>query len=123
MSVADWKQKYSEAIRALVDEENRARNVEQALRRIVGRLCTTASGQAPELDVPLERLAAANRRNADAAEMEKLLEELRLAVAALDAAKAKRAADSSPAAASASGETGQSAVAGAPPSAPGRWSA
>lgn len=45
---ADWKQ------------------VEQVLRRLVGRLCAAGMGVNPQLDDELIALAAANRRNADA---------------------------------------------------------
>ena len=66
-------------------EERRWRQIEQALRRLVGRLCAAGMGVDPQLDDELVALAAANRRNADAAELEKLAASLTTAVVAVDA--------------------------------------
>src|ERR1019366_4588190 len=66
-------------------EEKRWRLIEQALRRLVGRLCAAGMGVDPQLDDEMVALAAANRRNADAAELEKLAESLTTAVVAVDA--------------------------------------
>ena len=66
-------------------EEKRWRGIEQILRRLIGRLCAAGMGVDPQLDDELTALAAANRRNADAAELEKLAASLTTAVVALDA--------------------------------------
>jgi diguanylate cyclase len=66
-------------------EEKRWRQIEQALRRLVGRLCAAAMGVHPQLDDELVELAAANRRNADALELERLAASLTTAVVAVDA--------------------------------------
>jgi diguanylate cyclase len=82
---SDWKQKYRDSLLEMETEEQRWRQVEQALRRLVGRLCAAGMGVDPQLDDELITLAAANRRNADAAELEKLAESLTTAVVAVDA--------------------------------------
>ena len=66
-------------------EERRWQQVEQALRRLVGRLCAAGMGVDPELDDELKALAAANRRNATAEELEKLAASLTSVVVAVDA--------------------------------------
>jgi diguanylate cyclase len=66
-------------------EEKRWRQLEQALRRLVGRLCAAGMGLDPQLDDELAALAAANRRNADVAELEKLAASLTSTVVAVDA--------------------------------------
>lgn len=81
----DWKQKYRDSLLEMESEEQRWRQIEQALRRLVGRLCAAGMGVDPQLDDELVALAAANRRNADAAELEKLAESLTTAVVAVDA--------------------------------------
>jgi diguanylate cyclase len=81
----DWKQKYRDSLLEIEAEEQRWRQVEQALRRLVGRLCAAGMGVDPQLDDELIALAAANRRNAAAAELEKLAESLTTAVVAVDA--------------------------------------
>lgn len=65
-------------------EEKRWREVEQVLRRLIGRLCAAGMGVDPQLDDELRVLAAANRRNADAVELERLAESLTTAVVAVD---------------------------------------
>src|ERR1700730_2050743 len=67
------------------NEEKRWRQIEQALRRLIGRLCAAGMGIDSQLDDELAALAAANRRNADALELESLAESLTLAVRAGDA--------------------------------------
>jgi diguanylate cyclase len=81
----DWKQKYRDSLLEMEGEEQRWRQVEQALRRLVGRLCAAGMGVDPKLDDELIALAAANRRNATAAELEKLAESLTTTVVAVDA--------------------------------------
>ncbi len=81
----DWKQKYRDAIREMEAEEKSRRQVEQALRRLVGRLCAAGLGVDPDLDSQLQSLAAANRRNAPADELENLATTLTTAIVAIDA--------------------------------------
>jgi len=83
--IADWKQKYRDSLMELESEEKRWRQIEQALRRLVGRLCAAGMGVDPQLDDELVALAAANRRNADAMELERLAASLTTAVVAVDA--------------------------------------
>jgi diguanylate cyclase len=81
----DWKQKYRDSLLEMEAEEKRWRQVEQILRRLIGRLCAAGMGVDPQLDDELRALAAANRRNADALELERLAQSLTTAVVALDA--------------------------------------
>lgn len=67
-------------------EEKCWREVEQLLRRLIGRLCAAGLGQDSNLDDELTALAAANRRNAEAAELERLAASLTTAVVAVDGA-------------------------------------
>jgi diguanylate cyclase len=82
---ADWKQKYRDSLVEMEAEEVRWRNVEQVLRRLVGRLCAAGMGVNGQLDDELIALAAANRRNADADELARLAESLTTTVVAVDA--------------------------------------
>jgi diguanylate cyclase len=82
---ADWKQKYRDSLKEMESEEKRWRQIEQALRRLVGRLCAAGMGVDPQLDDELVVLAAANRRNADATELERLASSLTTVVVAVDA--------------------------------------
>jgi diguanylate cyclase len=82
---ADWKQKYRDSLLELEAEEKRWRDIEQVLRRLVGRLCAAGMGVNAQLDDELTALAAANRRNADALELEKLAASLTTTVVAVDA--------------------------------------
>ena len=82
---SDWKQKYRDSLAEMELEEKRWRQIESALRRLVGRLCAAAMGVDPQLDSELSALAAANRRNADAQELERLAQSLTSAVVAVDA--------------------------------------
>jgi len=83
--ITDWKQKYRDSLLEMEAEEKRWREVERQLRRLIGRLCAAAMGVDPQLDDELTALAAANRRNAEASELERLAESLTTAVAAVDA--------------------------------------
>ena len=85
MPESDWKQKYRDSLREMENEEKRWRQIEQALRRLIGRLCAAGMGIDSQLDDELAALAAANRRNADALELERLAESLTMAVRAVDA--------------------------------------
>jgi hypothetical protein len=79
---ADWKQKYRASLAEMETQEIRWRQVEQALRRLVGRLCAAGMGVNPRLDDELIKLAAANRRNADADELTRLAESRRYQILA-----------------------------------------
>jgi diguanylate cyclase len=83
--ITDWKQKYRDSLLEMDAEEKRWREVEQILRRLIGRLCAAGLGLDPQLDDELTALAAANRRNADAVELERLAKSLTSAVVTLDA--------------------------------------
>jgi diguanylate cyclase len=82
---SDWKQKYRDALLEAEADEKQWREVERVLRRLIGRLCAAAMGVDRQLDEELTALAAANRRNADAAELERLAQSLTSAVVAVDA--------------------------------------
>jgi len=83
--IIDWKQKYRDSVQEMELEEKRWRDIEQILRRLIGRLCAAGMGVDRQLDDELKGLAAANRRNADAAELERLAASLTSAVVTLDA--------------------------------------
>ena len=83
---ADWKQKYRDSLIEMEAEELRWKQVEQVLRRLVGRLCAAGMGVNPRLDDELIALAAANRRNAEAVELARLADSLTTTVVAVDAA-------------------------------------
>lgn len=83
--IADWKQKYRASLLEMEAEEKRWREVEQVLRRLIGRLCAAGMGVDSQLDDELTALAAANRRNADALELEQLAVSLTSTVVAVDA--------------------------------------
>jgi diguanylate cyclase len=83
---ADWKQKYRDSLVEMEAEEVRWKQIEQILRRLVGRLCAAGMGVNPQLDDELIALAAANRRNADAEELARLADSLTTTVVAVDAA-------------------------------------
>jgi diguanylate cyclase len=82
----DWKQKYRDSVAEMQAEENRWRQAEQVLRRLVGRLCAAGMGIDAQLDDELSALAAANRRNANAEELARMADSLTSVVVALDAA-------------------------------------
>jgi diguanylate cyclase len=82
----DWKQKYRDSLQEMEGEEQRWRHVEQALRRLIGRLCAAGMGVHAQLDDELVELAAANRRHASADELETLAASLTTAVVAVDIA-------------------------------------
>lgn len=81
----DWKQKYRDSLDELQAEEDRWRQAEQVLRRLIGRLCAAGMGVDPQLDDELSALAAANRRNADAEELARMAASLTSVVVAVDA--------------------------------------
>jgi diguanylate cyclase len=81
----DWKQKYRDSLIEIEAEENRWRQVEHALRRLIGRLCAAGMGVNPQLDDELMAVAAANRRHATADELSRLADSLTTRVVAVDA--------------------------------------
>jgi diguanylate cyclase len=81
---SDWRQKYRESLLEMEAEEKRWRLIEQQLRRLIGRLCAAGMGVDPALDDELKTLAAANRRNADASELERMADSLTNVVVAVD---------------------------------------
>jgi diguanylate cyclase len=83
--ISDWKQKYRDSLLEMESEEKRWRQLEVALRRLVGRLCAAGMGLDRALDDELSAVAAANRRNADASELERLAASLTAVVEAVDA--------------------------------------
>jgi diguanylate cyclase len=97
---ADWKQKYRDSLLEMEAEEKRWKEIEQLLRRLIGRLCAAGMGVDRQLDDELTAIAAANRRNADATELERLAASLTTAVVAVDATSPVRhlAAQTQPAA-------------------------
>ena len=72
----DWRKRHLDALREMESEERRWRGVEQILRRLVGRVCAVAMGRDPRLDVQLDALSAAARRNTDEAELKALFDSL-----------------------------------------------
>jgi diguanylate cyclase len=81
----DWKQKSRDSVLEMEAEEKRWRQVEQLLRRLIGRLCAAGMGVDPQLDDQLTSIAAANRHNSDAQELDRLARTLTAAVVAADA--------------------------------------
>ena len=80
----DWKTKHLNSLREMELEERRWRALEQVLRRLVNRLCAAALGIEPRLDTQLSKLAEANRRGADVAELGARNDSLSDALKALD---------------------------------------
>jgi diguanylate cyclase len=80
----DWKQKYRDSLIEMQAEEERWRQAERVLRRLIGRLCAAGMGVDPQLDDELSALAAANRRNADAEELARMAASLTTTVVAVD---------------------------------------
>ncbi|MGC4030086.1 MAG: diguanylate cyclase [Steroidobacteraceae bacterium] len=76
----DWRRKYFDSIRAIEQEARQFRDLETMLRRLVGRLCVVAQGQAPRLDDELRQLGEAARSNADIQALEVLSQRLIAAV-------------------------------------------
>ena len=82
--ISDWKQKYRDSLLEMEAEEKRWQQVEKVLRRMINRLCAAGMGVNETLDTELAVIAAANRRQADVAELESLVESLTTAVTAVD---------------------------------------
>ncbi len=104
MSETDvWKHKYRDTLLEMEHAERQWRRVEKILRRLVNRLCAANMGAAAALDDDLAAIAAANRRDADAEELERLAAALTQTLAAIDDRAASRHAPT-PAAESSSAE-------------------
>jgi diguanylate cyclase len=81
----DWKARYRDAIREMEDQERGWRELERALRRLVGRLCTLGLGMAPSVDAELTRISRqAQDEGTKAAEIEELIRSLLHAVTTND---------------------------------------
>lgn len=81
---SDWKQKYRDSVLEMEAEEKRWQQIEKVLRRLINRLCAAGMGVNETLDTELAVIAAANRRQADVAELEALVNSLTTAVTAVD---------------------------------------
>ncbi len=81
---AEWKQKYRDSVIEMEAAEDRCRQIEKVLRQLVNRLCAAGMGVHARLDDELTNVAAANRRNANVAELETLTASLTRAVADVD---------------------------------------
>ncbi|MGP0082781.1 MAG: GGDEF domain-containing protein [Steroidobacteraceae bacterium] len=84
----DWKEKYRNSVREMEAEEKRWHHAEKVLRHLVNRLCAAGMGAHAQLDDQLAAISAANRRKADAAELETLARALTSAVTAVEAVTA-----------------------------------
>jgi diguanylate cyclase len=80
----DWRKRHLDALREMESEERRWRGVEQILRRLVSRVCAVAMGRDPRLDLQLDTLSAAARRNTDEAELKALFDSLTGVVMAVE---------------------------------------
>jgi diguanylate cyclase len=77
----DWKARYRDAIREMEDHERDWRELERALRRMVGRLCTLGLGVAPTVDAELQKISRqAQSEGGTAAEIDDLVKSLLHAV-------------------------------------------
>jgi diguanylate cyclase len=92
----DWKQKYRDSVLELESEERRWRDAEKGLRQLVNRLCAAGMGVDPRLDDELAAIAAANRRNADVAELGSMASSLTLTITAVDAVRPVFASPTAP---------------------------
>jgi len=79
----DSKTQNLDLIRELDAQERRWRGIEQALRRLIGRLCASTMGYEPQLDPQLARIAAASRSESSEVELRALFDSLTSAVLAL----------------------------------------
>ncbi len=87
----DWKQKHLDALREMEHKERSWHEIEQLLRRLVTRLCAVARGADAPLNAQLDRISAAARREADAAELQGLFDALTGAIMAAERAAAPAA--------------------------------
>ncbi len=94
----DWRKRHLDALREMESEERRWRGVEQILRRLVSRVCAVAMGRDPRLDMQLDTLSAAARRNTDEAELKALFDSLTGVVMAVEKSAAITSPSPSPSA-------------------------
>ena len=80
----DWKARYRDALREMEDQERNWRDLERALRRMVGKLCTLGMGMAPTVDAELLKISRQVQQDAPAAEIEDLMKSLLHAVTTND---------------------------------------
>lgn len=93
----DWRQKYREALQEFNAKEVKSSKLESTLRLLIGRLCLAGQGRDAALDAELVRVANAVRKGSDSDELHEYLAPLSQAVAVLDAASSKGAAEKTPA--------------------------
>jgi diguanylate cyclase len=98
----DWRKRHLDALREMETEERRWRGIEQILRRLVQRLCAVAMGNDARLDMQLETLSAATRRDADEPQLKALFDSL---TSVIMAAEKSAATAPTPAAAAATPPT------------------
>lgn len=81
----DWKARYRDAIREMEDQARDWRELEQSLRRLVGRLCTLGMGMAPSVDAELVKISRASQNEGGrAADVDALVKSLLHAVTTND---------------------------------------
>lgn len=80
----DWRRKYLDSLRALEQEERQFRAQQQALYKLLGRLCLAAQGQSPRLDGELKRLKDAVRREVAPEDLDPLGQAIAAAVLEMD---------------------------------------
>ncbi len=80
----DWKARYRDAIREMEDHERNWRDLERALRRMVGKLCTLGMGMAPTIDAEMLKISRQAQQDAPASEIEELMKSLLNAVTVND---------------------------------------
>jgi len=86
--VQDWRTKYRSTVEQLEAETRQWQQRDDALRRLVRRLCIAARGIDRGLDAQLDHIAATIRAANSTAAIEQLLAQLATAVAAFDATRA-----------------------------------
>lgn len=79
-----WRTKYFDSLGRLESEQEQFRAMEAALKRLIGRLCTAALGQSPQLDEQIRKLQAVVRRDTNTDELTQLTAPLTDAIGALD---------------------------------------
>ncbi|WP_293857719.1 GGDEF domain-containing protein [Steroidobacter sp.] len=80
----NWRTKYFDSLGRLESEQEQFRAMEAALKRLIGRLCTAALGQSPQLDEQIRKLQAVVRRDTNIDELAQLTSPLTDAIGALD---------------------------------------
>ncbi|MFT3906454.1 MAG: GGDEF domain-containing protein [Steroidobacteraceae bacterium] len=93
----DWQGRYKQIVREFDAAERNWRDLEQILRRMVGRLCAYSQGNDAGVDEQLTIIATASRRDADAGEFTLLLNALATAVTSTGGAPGTSGTGSQPA--------------------------